>query len=195
MTKVVPVVCPGCKNPIYSKDKDIVFMCPACGTLHSRNGIVSILEYEAGAFVKGDGEKVYLPFWKMGTDFNIRHMKVEGGGVSKFMGFIKGDSNAGHIDMFLPAFQMDPARYKDMAEKITFGQPKYTPEKLEPAVRREPCVVDVDMTNDMADFLFVTIEAEKPGTMQQLDYDLKISSRKLVYLPYYKKGNDLVPGY
>jgi hypothetical protein len=41
----------------------------------------------------------------------------------------------------------------------------------------------------------VTIEAEKPGVMQQLDYDLKVTSRKMLYLPYYKKGNDLRPGY
>jgi hypothetical protein len=51
------------------------------------------------------------------------------------------------------------------------------------------------MTDEMADFLFVTIEAEKPGTLQKLSYDLKVNSKKMVYLPYYKKGNDLVPGY
>lgn len=196
MTKVVPIICPGCKNPMYGKDNDTVFLCSNCGTLHARDGKVTVIEYEVGAYTKQmDVDKVYLPFWKLGVDFSIKYQKVEGATVSKFMGFLKGDSNAGRMDMFLPAFGLEPMRYKDMAEKLTFGQPKYAPERMDPSIKREPCAVGIDMTDEMADFLFVTIEAEKPGTMQQLDYDLKVTSKKLVYLPYYKKGNDLVPGY
>jgi hypothetical protein len=196
MTKIVPIICPGCKNPMYGKDDDMVFLCSNCGTLHARDGKVTVIEYEAGAYAKQtDGDKVYLPFWKLGVDFHIKYQKVEGGAVSKFMGFLKGDSNAGHIDTFLPAFEMEPVRYKELAGRLTLSQPKYTPDRLEPSVKREPCKVDMDMIDDMADFLFVTIEAERPGTMQQLDYDLKVTSRKLVYLPYYKKNNELVPGY
>ncbi len=195
MTRVLPIICPGCKNPIYGKNVDIVFICPNCGTMHSRDGRLTIIEYEAGAFKPGEGEKVYMPFWKLGVDFDIRHQKVEGGNVSRLIGFLRGDSSSGHVDMFLPAFRLEPMRYKEMAEKLTFGQPGYAPERPDPSVKREPCVVSVDMTDEMADFLFVTIEAEKPGALQQLDYGLKVTSRKLVYLPYYKKGNELVPGY
>jgi hypothetical protein len=195
MTKIVPIICPGCKNPMYGKDNDTVLLCSNCGTMHARDGKVTVIEYEAGAFKPGDGEKTYMPFWKLGVDFNVRYQKVAGAMVSKFAGFLNGDSNAGRMDMFLPAFKLEPMRYKDLAEKLTFGQPGYAPERLDPSVKREPCAVGIDMTDEMADFLFVTIEAEKPGTMQQLDYDLKVTSKKLVYLPYYKKGNDLVPGY
>jgi len=195
MTKIVPIVCPGCKGPMYGKAIDSVFLCPNCGTLHARDGKVAVIEYEAGAFKPGDGERVYLPFWKLGVDFHVKSERVEGALLSRLSGVFGGNSNAGRIDMFLPAFRLEPMRYKDLAEKLTFGPPKYAPERLDPSVKREPCAVDIDMTDEMADFLFVTIEAEKPGTMQQLDYDLKVASKKLVYLPYYKKGNDLLPGY
>ena len=197
MTKIVPIVCPGCKNPMYGKDHDNVFLCPNCGTLHSRDGQVTVIEYEAGAFTKAsDGEKIYLPFWRLGADFRINREKVEGGGLSKLANFISGtNTNAGRLDMFLPAYVVEPARFKDTAERMTLSTPKYTPEKLDPSVMREPCAVEAGMVDQMADFVFVTIEADKPGTLQQLDYDLMVTSRKLVYLPYYKKGNDLVPGY
>ncbi|BAI62805.1 conserved hypothetical protein [Methanocella paludicola SANAE] len=196
MTKIMPIVCPGCKNPMYGKDHDTVFLCQGCGTLHARDGKVTIIEYEAGAFAKPpEGEKVYLPFWKLGTDFRINSQRVEGGTISRFAGFLSGNSNAGHMDMFLPAFETETSRYKELAEKLTLTPPKYSPDRLDPTVKREPCTVEAEMADGMADFLFVTIEAEKPGTLQQLDYGLQVTSRKLVYLPYYKKGNDLVPGY
>lgn len=195
MTKVVPIVCPGCNNPMFSKDIDDVFLCTGCGTLHARDGKVTIIEYEVGAFKPGDGEKLYLPFWKLGVDFNIRHEQVEGGTISKFTGFLKGNSNAGHIDMMLPAYEADPHLYKDIAERLTFHAPPYTPGRFEAGVRREPLAVTVDMADDMADFMFVTIEADKPGVLQQLDYDLQVVSRKLVYLPYYKKDSSVLPGY
>lgn len=194
MTKVVPIICPGCGNPMYTKDHDSVYLCQ-CGTLHSRNGKASILEYEVGAFKPEDGEKVYLPFWKLGVDFGVKYEKVEGGMVSKFAGFLKGDSNVGHVDMLLPAFDTGADRYKEMAKILTLSPPAYQKDRFDPNVRREPCSITIDMTDEMADFLFVTIEAEKPGVMQQLDYDLKVTSKKMLYLPYYKKGNDFRPGY
>jgi hypothetical protein len=195
MTKLVPIKCPGCNNQIYSKVVDNVIICPQCGTLQARNGTVSVVEYEAGAFAKAmDGEKVYLPFWKLGVSYDIKSEQVEGGLLGKFTG-TAGKAGAGGIDMMLPAFSLEPQKFKDIAKALTLQSPRYSAAPLEPSVRREPCSVTIDMTDEMADFLFVTIEAEKPGTLQKLSYDLKVNSKKMVYLPYYKKGNDLVPGY
>ncbi|WP_230742939.1 hypothetical protein [Methanooceanicella nereidis] len=196
MTKIVPVVCPGCNTPMHTKDKDTVFLCDRCGTMQARDGVVAIVEYEAGEFRRQmDGEKVYLPFWKLGVNFNVRHSRVEGGSVSRFVGFLKGDSPSGSIDMMLPAFETDPVRYKEIAKKLTLDPPNYARANMDRGIKRMPCTITIDMTDDMADFLFITIEAEKPGVLQSLDYDLKVVSRKLVYLPYYKKGESLEPGY
>lgn len=195
MTKLVPIKCPGCNNPIYGKFADHLIICPACGTLQARDGIVSVVEYEAGAFTKpADGEKIYLPFWKLGVSYNITSESVSGGLLGKLTG-AGGGTGAGGIDMLLPAFSLEPLKFKEIAKALTLQNPRYSAGPLDPAVRREPCTVTVDMTGEMADFLFVTIEAEKPGTLQRLTYDLKVNTRKLVYLPYYKKGSDLVPGY
>ncbi|MDI6897181.1 hypothetical protein [Methanocella conradii] len=78
---------------------------------------------------------------------------------------------------------------------LTLQNPKFTAAPLEPNVGREPCTITMDMTDEIADFLFVTIEAEKPVALQSLSCELKVLARKMVYLPYYKKGNELVPGY
>jgi hypothetical protein len=195
MTKLVPVTCPGCKNPVYGKDVDNVILCSRCGTLQARNGSVSVVEYEAGAFTKAsDGEKLYLPFWKLGVAYDIKMEDVRGGLLGKLAG-TAAKTGAGGVVMMLPAFELEPLKFKEIAKALTLQPPAYTPGTLEPSVRREVCKVSLDMTDEMADFLFVTIEAEKPGILQQLAYDLKVTAKKLVFLPYYKKGNDLVPGY
>ncbi len=41
-----------------------------------------------------------------------------------------------------------------------------------------------DEAADVADFVIVTMEAEKPGVLQSLTYDLKVNDIKLIYLPY-----------
>lgn len=195
MTKVVPVICPGCRNPIYSKDDDTVFLCQ-CGTLHSRDGKVRVIEYDVGAFTRnGDGEKVYLPFWKLRVNFDIRHSDVVGGTFSRIASFLQGNNGAGSIDVILPAFDMNPVRYKEVAKEMTLNSPHYTPSRLDPSISRQRCDMTVDMADNMADFLFVTIEAEKPGVLQRLDYDLHVESKRLLYLPYYRNGNDIQPGY
>lgn len=195
MTKLSPIKCPGCNNPVYSKAIDSVIICPQCGTLQARNGTVSIVEYEAGAFTRAlDGEKVYLPFWKLGVAYNVKSETVKGGLLGKLAG-TTGKPGEGGIDMMLPAFDLEPLKFKEIAKGLTLQNPAYAAAPLDPAVKRETCKVTVDMTDEMADFLFVTIEAEKPGVLQDLSYDLKVNTRKLVYLPFYKKGNDMVPGY
>lgn len=196
MTKLMPITCPQCKSPIYSKEVDSVILCPTCGAMQSRDGKVELIDHEAGAFTKTmDGEKVYLPFWKLVVNYDIRHQEVKGAFLSKIASTLGGNANSGLIPMMLPAFELEPLKFKDLAKGLTLKAPNFTPAPLEPNVRREPCVITMDMTDEMADFLFVTIEMEKAGVTQNLSYDLKVLTRKMVYLPYYKKGNELVPGY
>ncbi len=193
MTKLVPITCPGCNSPVYGKDIDSVVLCPRCGAMQARDGTVSVVEYEAGAFTRaGAGEKVYLPFWKLATSYRVTSEKVEGAFLQKLAGTIGG---SGNLNMMLPAFDLEPLKFKDLAKGLTLQNPKYSAGPLEPNVRREPCKVTIDTTDEMAHFLFVTIEAEKAGTLQKLAYDLYVNSKKLVYLPYYRKNNELLPGF
>ena len=49
--------------------------------------------------------------------------------------------------------------------------------------KRVPATVSRKQAHELADFVVVTIEAEKPGTMQYLDYSLKILDSSVVYIP------------
>ncbi|WP_424357690.1 hypothetical protein [Methanocella sp. MCL-LM] len=200
MTKIVHIYCPNCKTPMFSRDVDNVFLCDNCGTMHVRsNGNVETIGYEFGAFdltVKGEGERVYLPFWVADVQFDIHDISAQGGGLGSLFGLLGGgQARNGTIVMYLPAYDMDPQHFKEVSMYHTGNHPQYKPAKPEPGVRRQKCTLTADLLPQMADFIFVTGIAEKPGTLQRLDYTLNVTGKRLIYLPHYSQGERYKPGY
>jgi ribosomal protein S27AE len=196
MTKLKQAKCPACGSSLHSKGFDRIFVCDKCGIMHAIDREAIPIDNEAGAFIKeGAGEKVYLPFWKVSVDFKIKQESVKGGLIHKISKFLGGDKPYGTIDMMLPAFDIGAKEYKKVAEKLTIDKPLYTPSRIDPSIRRLPCEVTYDMIDKMADFLFMTLEAGKPGVMQNIEYELKINSKKMVYLPFYLDHGELTPGF
>jgi hypothetical protein len=69
---------------------------------------------------------------------------------------------------------VDTATFRHWAVALTTSNPRYgvrpdfnNTERLATTVNQEEAI-------EMADFVAVTLEAEKPGTLQYLDYDLKV---------------------
>lgn len=200
MTKIVHIVCPNCKTPMFSKDVDNVFLCDNCGTLHVRVGeSVEVIGYEFGAYAqaqRAEGDRVYLPFWVLNVDFKIGDISIQGGGLGNLFGMLGGgQARSGSVAMYLPAYDMDPMHFKEVAMYQTEHAPKYAPSKPEPGVPRAKCTLTADLLHQMADFIFVTGIAEKPGVLQRLDYTLNITGKRLIYLPHYKQGDKFKPGY
>ena len=197
VTKIVHIVCPGCKTPMFSKDVDNVFLCDNCGTLHVREGNnVEVVHYDFGAFAQSlGGDRVYLPFWVVDVDFHIGDINIQGGGLGNLFGLLDGQAKSGTITMYMPAYDMDPMHFKEVAMYHTGNPPQYKPGKQEPGVKRAKCVLTVDLLPQMADFIFVTGVAEKPGVLQRLDFNLQIKGKRLIYLPHYVQGENFKPGY
>jgi predicted RNA-binding Zn-ribbon protein involved in translation (DUF1610 family) len=134
--KVTQVQCPQCGQAIYQKQKDEMFLCQTCGTIHYRDqhGVHRVAYEIAASTSNSAGPRYYMPFWRLHCDFNIRSRNVEGGYLHKLSNMFGGADNGGSL------------------------------------------------------FIFV---AEKPGTLQYLDYDLKVREAKLVYLPFVHGPNGL----
>jgi len=182
---------------MFSKTMDTVFLCEQCGTMHVRdNGKTETINYEFGEFVsKPGGDRIYLPFWAVDVSFNITNIEIKGGTLGNLFG--GGQQQNGRIMMFMPAYEIEPTRFKDVAMNQTHNPPKYKANtRPEPGVLRERCVLTSDLLPQMVDFIFVTSVAEKPGVLQRLDYTLSIAGKWIVYLPHYKKGDGKYePGY
>jgi hypothetical protein len=194
--KVVQVKCPGCGNPIQMKKVDLLFLCDKCGTLHVRDGGTERLDYEVAEFGRGaHGEKVYMPFWRVYASFVIRSKKVEGGAVFRLSRWIKGDSDGGDLFVYVPAAELDINSFKRLAVDMTVASPRY-PTRLDfGGVERLPAAISKAEAIEMAEFVVVTMEAEEPGVLQNLDYSLTVKDAKVVYLPFVRSASGLVPSY
>jgi hypothetical protein len=90
---------------------------------------------------------------------------------------------------------MEIDRFKGMAVDFTVNPPPYSTRMDFGLVPRLPTVVKRGEAMEMADFVVVTIEAERPGVLQYLDYALTVHDAKLVYLPFVSTQRGLVPAF
>lgn len=184
--KVVQVKCPACNQGIIMKEKDTLFFCDKCNTMHIREGgIPEKIDYEIAEFNQSaKGEKVYMPFWRLYTTFIVRSKNVEGGTIFKMSQWLKGGSDSGNMFIYIPAPDLDAATFRKFSTMFTGSAPRYPTRLNFGGVRRMPAVLPKKMASQLADFVVVTMEAEQPGVLQQLDYSLTVNDSKLVYLPF-----------
>ncbi len=192
--RVVQVKCPSCNTPIYSKERDRLFYCDKCNTLHVRDGGTDKVEFEIAEFNKSaQGEKVYMPFWRMYSSFVIKSKSVEGGQLFRLANWLKSGGDTGSLFIYLPATDMDTNALKYWSTTFTATPPRYATRLNFGGVRRLPASMTNDEATQMADFVVVTMEAEKPGVLQRLDYSLTVNDAKVVYLPFVYAQSGMVP--
>lgn len=186
--------CPQCNSPIVMKQKDKVFFCQQCGTAHIRDGGVEKLDVEIAEFSpSAQGEKNYMPFWRIYATFIVRSKSVEGGALFRLSSFLKGGSDSGNMFIYIPAAELDTANFRRMAVQFTANPPRYPTRLNFGNANRLPAVVSKQEAAELADFVVVTMEAEQPGVLQKLDYSLTVNDTKLVYLPFVRTAQGLMP--
>ena len=194
--KVLQIKCPNCHQPIYSKVKDRAFYCHHCRTMHIRNGGTEIIDFDIAEFnPNASGERVYMPFWRLYSTFRINQSNVSGGAFHKLGRWLNGTSKGGNLFIYVPAWATEVHEFKRWAMGLTEGQPMYSLRTDFNNVERGPTSVAKEEAMKMADFVIVTMEAERPGTLQYLDYSLQVHDARLVYLPFLRGPQGITPGF
>jgi endogenous inhibitor of DNA gyrase (YacG/DUF329 family) len=192
--KVTQVKCPKCELPLYMETQDEFFYCSHCGTIHTRNGPkVERIPYEIADF-RPDAQtdnRVYVPFWRLHTDFRIKSRDVKGGFFNKIGQALKGGDKGASIYIYVPASQMETAAFRYWSVNLTINNPRYSARTDFAGTPRMPATTTRDEAIELADFVAVTLEAEKPGTLQYLDYTLTVNEAKVVYLPFMSSRSGL----
>jgi hypothetical protein len=192
--RVIQVKCPQCNSPIQMKQKDKVFYCTQCNTMHIRDGGIEKLDYEVAEFSPtAQGERVYMPFWRIYATFVVRSKSVEGGTLFRLSTMLKGGSDSGSMFIYVPAAELDTANFRRIAVQFTSNSPRYPTRLNFGNVARLPAAISKQEAGELADFVVVTMEAEQPGVLQKLDYDLTVNDTKLVYLPFVRTAQGLMP--
>ncbi|MEM3396929.1 MAG: hypothetical protein QW620_07635 [Thermoplasmata archaeon] len=194
--KVVHIKCPKCQNPFYSKATDTVFLCEHCGAMHVREPELKIIDYEFWEFAQSyQGERYYMPFWRLYTTVTIHHMQVAGGALVKLANLLAGGGSSGNIFIYVPAIEFSPEEFKYWSNLLTFTPPRANVAlKVDKNVPKLAVKIGEAEAMKLADFLILTYEAEKPGVLQDIRYDLRVNNTKLIYFPVYYYQNRYYPG-
>jgi len=195
--KIVQVKCPSCNQAISMKGIDKLFYCDKCNVLHIREGgTPEKIDFEIAEFNQSaQGEKVYMPFWRLYTTFIVRSKNVQGGTIFKMSQWLKGGSDSGNMFIYVPATLMDPGSFKSLASQMTARNPRYATRLNFGGMPRVPVALSKKEAEELADFVVVTMEAEQPGVLQQLDYSLTVNDTKMVYLPFLRTPSGMVPAF
>jgi hypothetical protein len=170
------------------KQKDKLFYCAQCSTMHVRNGGVEKLDYEIAEFgPNAQGEKVFMPFWRVYASLIVRSKNVEGGTLFKIANFLKG-GDSGSMFIYIPAADLNTGDFRRMAVQFTSNPPRYSTRLKFGNEARIPAAISKMEAAELADFVVVTMEAEQPGVLQRLDYTLTVNDTKLVYLPFVRNA-------
>ncbi len=183
--KVVQIVCPSCNRAISMKEPDSLYHCDNCNVMHARDGGIERVDFEVAEFnPAAQGQRMYVPFWRLYCTFTIHSKRVEGGQVFRLASWLKGGSDSGTVFIYIPAAEFDVSTFRRLATGLTTNPPRYATRLNFGGVRRVPTTVSKEEAAQLADFVVVTMEAEKPGVLQALNYTLAVNDTKIVYLPF-----------
>ena len=189
-----PVKCPSCGKAIEGKTADLVFRCD-CGVMHTRDDRgTRELAYQIASPRTGDvppSALVFIPFWVLDSHVDIHHTSTEGGW---FMRKILGkDHKDGRFYIFVPGVDWDPNTFKHWSSTFTKNPPRMHPATTFGPYERWAVTVEEGQASALADFMILTFEAEKPGTLQSISYEVKVLGIHLAYIPFLKGNKGLEP--
>ncbi|UCC93059.1 MAG: hypothetical protein JSW25_10450 [Thermoplasmata archaeon] len=191
--KLKGVKCPSCGTALEGKVADRVYLCD-CGVMHTRDD-KEVRQVKYTIALPRDPNAppsavIYIPFWRLDSDVMIHYTKSEGGFFNKLFGK---DWKGGRVSIYVPALDWDPSTFKHWASTITSKPPNIHVGKDFGPFEREPVTMDEEEAKQMADFLILTFEAEKPGVLQQISYEVKVFDMALLYLPFDRSGKTFTP--
>ncbi|MCK9313499.1 MAG: hypothetical protein M0P20_05560 [Methanocorpusculum sp.] len=186
--------CPGCGAPLKSKERDIMLKCDHCGRISLfADGKINDVGYSIASPAKEhSGELIYVPFWIVNADLNVHKESISGGKISRFITDQR--QMRGTRDFYVCASAIPEEFARKWNMDLTLDQPKLNLISDFKGGKRAVMTMRKEIAGENAEFLFLRYEAEIPGTLQKLDYDFRINSTKVLYLPAYKISDKYVLG-
>lgn len=186
--KLIALKCAKCDSGLTVEVNDNVVYCSSCGSgFEIIDGKLVPIEINfAKPLISGQGEMVYKPFWLLKTNLKILSRDSSGGWLSNIFG---GNSNKteGEVLFYVPAFWMTIDSVKNIGGTYTQRNPVASPQKYN--VKMTGVNFSKDDARKLAEFIFLSIEAEKSDTLRNIQYEMDVKSAEMLGIPFYKLPN------
>ena len=192
MFQLTILKCASCNNNLTATNKNQIIVCKNCNT---PNEIYKGETYPVRVtYVPSPGgepqNQVYLPFWVVTTQIDIKSEEIKGG---KIMRFLKGEHDLqGTQKIWVVAGDLDDAESEKLGYQYTKTQPGFSHGKTE-SIQEMPVIRDHNEATQIAEYLFLKYEVKRSGTLQYIDYSIEFSDRELVFLPFIRKRDAYSP--
>lgn len=151
------------------------------------------VKFASAKIVEPGRETQYYPFWVLRAEVSITSRSATGGFFSSIFGK---EGTGGQVSFYIPGFDAPLEVLKKLSMDLTRGQPTY--EAVEG--RGKPlkgCVHSEQFAKGFADFVFLSMEAEKPDKMKSISYSIKFLGAEVLAVPFASmngKRKDLLTG-
>lgn len=185
--KLIAIKCKSCDSGLTVEINDNVVYCSSCGNGYEIvNGELIPIEITfAKPLQQGQGEIVYKPFWLVNSFVKIMSRDSSGGWISNLFG--GSNKTEGDVLFYVPAFWMNIDSVKNIGSALTTKNPVTAPEKYK--VQMCGFHFTKEDAKKIAEFIFLSIEAEKSDTIKNINYTLDVKSIGVLGIPFYKQQN------
>jgi len=182
------VKCKKCDSGLMVEVNDNIVYCSSCGSgFEIINGELIPIEINfASAAIRSEGEMIYKPFWLLKAHLNIAERKASGNFLKNIFGG-SNDNTSGNITFYIPAFYCSIEAMKNLATQFTIRNPVASPQKYN--TKLVGFAYGKEDAKKLAEFILISMEAEKSDTMKSFNYDMKFDSMEILGIPFYKMGN------
>ncbi|MBW6517909.1 MAG: hypothetical protein K0A89_05350 [ANME-2 cluster archaeon] len=189
--RLVALKCEKCGSLLDADQHDVVYYCNNCDTgyeiINEKDELVPIEVEFAIPENKRGSEIFYYPFWVFDSDIEITSREASGtaGSLGKFIKKNLGmEGEAKPVEkFFVPAFDTSMENVKMLGLEFTQKQPDYDTIKKD---KLRGCIYSREDAEKIADFIFLSMEAERADMLKHISYSLGLSSPKIVGIPFYK---------
>lgn len=189
--RLVTLKCEKCGSLLNAGPEDVVYYCNNCDTgyelIGDKDELVPVNIDFAVPSPARDGEIIYYPFWVFDANIEISSRDTSGN-LGSAIGFLKkvlGKDDRPIEKFYVPAFDTSIDNIKKLGLEFTKHQPDFDTVKKDRITGTRCSSEDAEK---LADFIFLSLEAEKPDMMRQITYDLGLSGKKVVGIPFYRSG-------
>jgi hypothetical protein len=181
------VNCKNCGSGLVVEVNDNLVYCSSCGSgFEIIDGKFEPIEINfAAASIRSEGEMVYKPFWLIDANVNILERKSSGGFLKNIFG--GNEASSGNIKFYIPAFYTSLDSMKNISTQFTIKNPVASPQKYN--VKLTGFAYGKEDAKKFAEFILISLEAEKSDTMKKFRYELKFNAFEILGIPFYKLAN------
>jgi hypothetical protein len=183
--KIEVVKCKNCASGLMVEMNDSVTYCSSCGNGYEIiDGDLYPIEINfAAAALPSEGELIYKPFWYLKANVTILVRESDKGYYSDG----GGKKAYGDIIFYIPAFSCPVESMRQLAIAYTQRNPVASPQKYN--VKVTGFNYGKEDARKLAEFVLISLEAEKKDTMKQFEYKIDFNSFEILGIPFYKLSN------